>query len=172
MSKFSKFLGIGAVLAAAFGAGADVVYDFSRETPENRSFVRGWASGIAERRLEDGVLVGKTLRHPAYFLQVKIDRPLAEVQLITVEMKVSSDAKKVQIFANLGDPSQSYLEQKLICDGEFHTYCFDLEKMPKVKQAGVLKNFRLNPATAATEFAIRSIKLAPRKADEAAAAKE
>ena len=164
MGSFPKFLGINAVMAVVFAAGADVVYDFSKETPQNRSFVRNWTSGIAERRIEDGALAGTAKKAPAYFLQVKIDRPLAEVQLLTVEMKAEPGAGKVQIFANLGDPSGGYLEQKLICDGEFHTYIFDLEKMAKVKQAGVLKNFRLNPVTAAAKFAIRSIKLAPNSA--------
>ena len=166
MSKVSQLLGIGAVMAAAFTAGADVVFDFSKETPQNRSFIRSWASGIVERRIEDGALAGKAKKAPAYFLLVKIDRPLAEVSLLTVEMKAVSGAGKVQIFANLGDPSQSYLEQKLTCDGEFHTYVFDLEKMSKVKEAGVLKNFRLNPVTAPAEFAIRSVKLEPRPASK------
>ena len=138
MKQFPKLLGIGAVLATAFVAGADVVYDFSKETPETHPFVRSWANNIAERQLAEGALAGKTLKHPAYFPPIKVDRPLADVQLLTVEMKASPDAGKVQIFANLGDPSASYLEKKLICDGEFHTYCFDLEKMPKVKVAGVL----------------------------------
>ena len=142
-------------------SGGDIVYDFKRETPQNRSFVRGWAQQIAERRIEDGALTGKTLKHPAYFLPVKVDRPLTDVQLLTVEMKAAPGAGKVQVFANLGDPSQSYLEKKLTCDGEFHTYCFDLAGMPKIKQAGILKNFRLGPATAPAEFAIRAVKLAP-----------
>jgi len=171
MSMVSKLFGLGAVMAAAFTAGADIVYDFSKETPQNRSFVRSWASNLADRRIEDGALAGTVKKAPAYFLQVKVDHPLAEVQLITVEMKVSSGAGKIQIFANLGDQSASYLEEKLICDGKFHTYVFDLGKMPKVKAAGVLKNFRLNPATAAADFAIRAIRLAPRKSDEAAVAK-
>ena len=172
MRKSRKILGICSLMAAAFTAGAEVVYDFSQETPQNRPFVKGWASSIAERRIEDGALMGKTLKHPAYFSPVKIDRPLAEVQLLTVEIKVGPGAGRAQIFANIGEPSLAYLEQKLICDGEFHTYTFDLEKMSKVKEAGVLKNFRLNPVTAPADFAIRSIKLAPRKSDEAAAARE
>ena len=161
MGKFPKLFGIGALLVSAFLAGADIVYDFSKTTPQNRSFVTGWASGIAERRIEDGALAGNAKKAPAYFLPVKVGRRLSEVQLLTVEIKAGPDAGKIQIFANLGDPSQSYLEQKLTCDGEFHTYSFDLGEMSKVKKAGVLKNFRLNPVTAPAEFAIRSIKLAP-----------
>ena len=144
-------------------SGEDIVYDFKNETPKNRHFLRGWANSIAERRIEDGALAGKTLKHPAYFSPVKVDRPLADVQLLTVEMKVAPGEGKIQIFANLGEPSQAFLQQPLICDGEFHTYCFDLEGMSKVKQAGVLKNFRLGPVTAPAEFAIRSVRLAPRR---------
>ena len=162
MSMVSKLFGLGAVMAAAFTAGAEIVYDFSKETPQNRSFVRGWAERIAERRIEDGALAGTVKKAPAYFAPVKVDRPLAEVQLLTVEMKAAPGAGRVQVFANLGTPSLSFLEKKLICDGEFHSYTFDLEKMPKVKEAGVLKNFRLNPATAPAEFAIRSVKLSPK----------
>ena len=32
--------------------GADVVYDFGKESPQNRSFVKGWAAQIAERGRE------------------------------------------------------------------------------------------------------------------------
>ena len=163
MDKFSKILAVGAMLAVALTAGADVVYDFSKESPEVHPFLRAGAKDIIDRRIEAGALAGRTLKHPNYFQKVKIDRPLVEVQLFTVEMKAEPGAGKVQVFANLGDPSVSYLEKPLICDGEFHTYLFDLEKMPKIKQAGVLKNFRLGPATAPADFAIRSIKLAPRR---------
>ena len=163
MGKFSIIICVGAMLAAVFTASADVVYDFSKETPENRPFLRGWARAIVERRIEAGVLEGKTEDPPAYFPVINVDRPLADVQLLTVEMKASPDAGKVQVFANIGEPSQSYLAQKLIGDGEFHTYFFDLEGMPKLKIAGTLKNFRIDPATAPAKFAIRSIRLAPRR---------
>ena len=163
MGKVSKLLGIGALTAVVFAAGADVVYDFGKETPQNRPLVRNWANNLVERRIEEGALKGKALKAPAYFQPVKIDRRLSEVQLLTVEMKAGPGAGKVQIFANLGEPSAGFLEQPLVCDGKFHTYLFELGEMPKVKAAGVLKSFRLNPVTAAADFAIRSIKFAPRK---------
>ena len=161
MNRFSKILCFSAVITAAFTAGADVVYDFSKTAPQNNLFAKSWASNIIDRKIEDGALLGTAKKAPAYFSFVKLDKPLAEVQVLTVELKVTSNAGRIQIFANLGDKSSSYLEQKLICDGEFHTYTFDLGKMSKVKAAGVLKNFRLNPVTAPANFAIRSIKLAP-----------
>ena len=164
MGSFPKFLGINAVMAVVFAAGADVVYDFSKESPEGHPFLRDGAKDIIDRRIEAGALAGRTLKHPNYFQKVKIDRPLVEVQLFTVEMKAEPGAGKVQVFANIGESSAAYLEQPLICDGEFHIYYFDLAKMPKVKQAGILKNFRLGPTTAAANFAIRSIKLAPNSA--------
>lgn len=143
---------------------ASIVYDFSMNNPKNASFTTKWTHNIKERKVIDGALHGVSTGNPAYFSPMEINRPLEEVVMAVVEMKADEGSGKVQIFLNLKDPSASYAAKELITDGKFHTYVFDLEKLPKVKNTGIVKSFRLEPTTGKGRhtFAIRSIRLIPR----------
>lgn len=142
----------------------DFDYDFSRPDPKNRDFVTRWASKIKERRIEDGVLKGISVGNPAYFTTHTVNLPLYRANLAVIEMKADKGAGRVQVFVNTGTPSSSYAAKELITDGEFHTYVFDLEKLPKVKSEGLVKTFRVDPTTGKDtySFAIRSIRLLPK----------
>ena len=152
-----------ALLVSLWGV-ADLVFDFSCDDKANAAFTTKWASRIEERKVVDGVLHGTALKHPAYFGIIEVNQPLEEVSLAIVEMMAEPGAGKLQIWANINEPSKSYQEIPLITDGEFHTYVVDFEKMPLVKAARVIKNIRLNPMTATTphHFALKSFRLIPR----------
>ena len=152
------------LLLASVQAAAAVCYDFGKEDPKNAAFTTDWTGNIMGRKVADGVLYGSTKGSPAYFAPITLDLPLVRASIAVIEMKAEEGAGRVQVFINTGLPSDSCTAQELITDGEFHTYAFDLEKMPKVKSAGVIKTFRLDPVTGSNpcRFAIRSVRLIPR----------
>jgi len=155
------FLGL---FLACIQAVASVFYDFGKEDPKNADFTVKWTVNIAERRVVDGVLHGVATGEDAHFAPVEVNLSLVKAGIAVIEMKADEGAGRIQLYINQKDSSSSYGELKLITDGEFHTYAFDLEKMPKVKNAGFVKTFRLDPVTdpGRHAFAIRSIRLIPR----------
>ena len=151
-------------------ASAEMVWDFSQDLPQNDHFIKAWASQIVERKVVDGALQGVALKHPSYFsvYEFKKPVPLELADLVVVEMKAFPGSRNLQLYVNLKEPSQSYLEKKLIEDGEFHHYVFDLREMPNLRSAKAIKNIRINPISALKggAFAIKNIRLTGRNGFE------
>ena len=149
---------------------AEMLWDFSQDLPQNSHFIKAWASQIRDRKVVDGALQAVALKHPAYFsiYTFKKPVPLEIADLLAVEIKVSPGARDIQLYVNLNEPGQSYMDKKLITDGEYHTYVFDLREMPNLKQHKYIRNIRINPITAMDggTFAIKSIRLTGRNGFE------
>ena len=152
------------LLLVSIQAMASFSYDFGNKDPKNAAFTTRWTVDITERKVIDGALHGVATGEDAHFAPVKVNLPLAKASIAIIEMMADEGAGCIQLFFNIGEPSSSFREQKLITDGKFHTYTFDLEKMPRLRNAGQVKTFRLDPCTGKGKhaFAIRSIRLVPR----------
>ena len=136
-------------------------FDFSRNLPQNGIFLKGSAHALGNRRISGGALSCDITGGDPFFSIVPVERPLKEADRFAVEMAYEGAPGKMQFFYNLGDKG-GYAVQAVIPDGKFHTYTFRLDREPKLKEAGTLKNFRfdpVHPGAKGGKLKIRSLRL-------------
>ena len=142
---------------------SNIEYTFADENRGNSVFVKGGAAGIVNRRIENGALCADISSKDPYFSVVPVDRPLTEINRLSVEMAAENCPQgRLQLLVNLGKPGDCYTYVPLKDDGEFHTYVVKLDALSRLLNAGTLHNFRLDPVDPGTvggKIRIKAIRL-------------